>query len=115
MDLIITLSEGLTDTVAPYFTLSRDPTPPARLTAFCRLSLSPIARFQFGAIADETAGRATDVSAGYHADIVDLNDLGTTVAQFLKQREQYRGVNLLFGTLRYADDHAFSRSRETAG
>ena len=70
--------------------------------------------FQFGAVADETAGRATDVSAGYHADIVDLNDLGTTVAQFLKQREQYRGVNLLFGTLRYADDHAFSRSRETA-
>ena len=107
MDLIITLSEGLTDTVAPYFTLSRDPTPPARLTAFCRLSLSPDRAngewgFQFGAIADETAGRATDVSAGYHADIVDLNDLGTTVAQFLKQREQYRGVNLLFGTLRYA-------------
>ena len=48
MDLIITLSEGLTDTVAPYFTLSRDPTPPARLTAFCRLSLSPIARMVNG-------------------------------------------------------------------
>ena len=114
MDLIITLSEGLTDTVAPYFTLSRDPTPPARLTAVADRANGEWG-FQFGAIADETAGRATDVSAGYHADIVDLNDLGTTVAQFLKQREQYRGVNLLFGTLRYADDHAFSRSRETAG